>query len=201
MITLAGHKALMVNQVRELAELFGFETRNKYQVSDENGQAIAYAAEQQKGLLGFVLRQFLGHWRTFDLQFFTPDRRPFMKASHPFRFFFQRLDVEVGGRPIGAIQQRWVIFGRRFDVEGPQGQVLMTMFAGFWKIWSFPFKKSEREVALVAKKWSGALNEIFTDKDRFRIEYKDQTLNEDERHLILAAALFIDLKYFEKKAD
>ena len=201
MITLAGRKALMVHQVRELAELFGFETRNKYQVSDENGQAVAYAAEQHKGILGFLFRQFVGHWRPFEIQFFTPDRRPFMRAVHPFRFFFQRLEIEIGGRPIGAIQQRWAFFRKRFDVEGPQGQTLMTVSSGFFRLWSFPFEKSNREVALVAKKWSGALYELFTDKDRFLVEYKDASLSEDERHLILAAALFIDLQYFEAKAD
>ena len=65
---------LIVRQRAELAELLGFETRNKYSIEGEQGQALAFAAEQQKGTLGFLLRQFLGHWRSFEIQFFDPLR-------------------------------------------------------------------------------------------------------------------------------
>ena len=48
-ITLAGHSKLHVRQHHELGEWFGFETRNKYEISDESGRPVAYAAEQSKG--------------------------------------------------------------------------------------------------------------------------------------------------------
>ena len=108
---LTSQKALQVKQVRELAELFGIETRNKYQVSDENGQPIAFAAEQQKGFLGFLFRMFLGHWRSFNIHIFDSHRRLVLEAEHPFRLFFQRLVVSTpDGRALGAIQQRFAIF-------------------------------------------------------------------------------------------
>ncbi len=200
-LRLAPHRRLFVRQVRELVELLGFETRNKYQVSDEREQAVAYVAELQKGALGFLLRQFLGHWRTFEIHFFTPDRVPCMKAVHPFRFFFQRLEVsDIGGRKLGAVQQRWALFSKRFDVENAMGQVVLEMSSPLWKPWTFPFSRGGREMASVKKKWSGVFAEIFTDKDNFMIEFGDPRLTEDERKLILASAVFVDLRYFEAKA-
>jgi len=200
-VPLAQHRRLMVRQRHELGELFGYETRNKYEVVSEGGAPVAYAAEQQKGILGFLFRQFLGHWRKFEIQFFAPDRSPFMTARHPFRWFFQRLEVfDQAGVFVGAIQQRFSILTKRFDVQDAGGQVVMEVASPFWKIWTFPFMARGAQVAAVQKKWSGLLAEAFTDKDNFLVDLGEGGLGENERRLVLAAALFIDLQYFEKKA-
>jgi uncharacterized protein YxjI len=200
-VTLRHHQRLMVRQRFEAAELFGFETRNKYDVVGEGGAQVAFAAEQQKGFLGFLFRQMLGHWRTFDVHFFTPERTPFMTARHPFRWFFQRLEVyDAAGVFVGAIQQRFSFLTKRFDVVDASGQVVMQVSSPFWRMWTFPFTVRGAEVASVRKKWSGLLAEAFTDKDSFAVDFGDGALGEPERQLVLAAAIFIDLQYFERKA-
>ena len=199
-VTLRQHPRLFVRQRFELGEMFGFETRNKYEVVSENGVQVAFAAEQQKGFLGFLFRQTLGHWRTFDIHFFTPERTPFMVARHPFRWFFQRLEVyDEAGALVGAIQRRFSILTKRFDVQDAKGSVIMEVSSPFWRLWTFPFMTSGAEVACVRKKWSGLLAEAFTDKDNFAVELGN--LGENERRLVLAAAIYIDLMYFEKKAS
>jgi uncharacterized protein YxjI len=201
-VTLGQHRQLFVRQRFELAEMFGFETRNRYEVVSEGGAQVAYAAEQQKGFLGFLFRQSLGHWRTFDIRFFTPERVPFMTARHPFRFFFQRLEVyDEAGVLVGAIQRRFSILTKRFDVQDAIGNVIMEVSSPFWRLWTFPFVARGAEVACVRKKWSGLLAEAFTDKDNFAVDFGTDTLGENERRLILAAALYIDLMYFENKAS
>jgi len=193
--------SLMVEQRRELAELIGFETRNKYVISTKDGVMVAYAAEQQQGWWSFLVRQYLGHWRTFDIFVFDPNRTQVLVAHHPFRWFFQRLEVSTAeGRSLGALQKRFAWLAKRFDVEDAAGEVRMTVSSPLMSIWTFPFKKGSRSVAVVAKKWGGLLSESLTDKDRFRVEFSDPRLNLEERQLILAAALFIDLQYFERKA-
>jgi hypothetical protein len=200
-VPLAPHRRVMVRQRHEMGELFGFETRNKYEIVGEGGAPIAFAAEQQKGVLGFLFRQALGHWRTFDIQFFTPDRAPFMTARHPFRLFFQRLEIyDQAGVLVGAIQQRFSILTKRFDVQDASGQVVMEVSSPIWRPWTFPFTARGTQVASVQKKWSGLLAEAVTDKDNFLVDFGDGPLGENERRLVLAAALFIDLQYFERKA-
>ena len=58
-----------------------------------------------------------------------------------------------------------------------------------------------RSTALIEKKWSGLLTEMFTDKDNFRVAFLDPGLSAEQRMLVLAAAVFVDLQYFERKAQ
>jgi uncharacterized protein YxjI len=193
---------LIIRQRKELAELFGFETRNKYEICDQRGQVIGFCAEQQKGFLGLLIRQFLGHWRSFELHFYDNQRQQVFVVKHPFRIFFQRLEVfSTRGQYIGALQQRFAIFRKKFDIETPQGRVIMNMESGFLQFWTFPIFKNSVEAAVIRKKWSGLLKEAFMDADNFQVEFGRADLNEVERSLILASAIFIDLQYFERKAN
>jgi hypothetical protein len=143
-----------------------------------------------------------GHWRRFDIQFFSPDRQPLMIARHPFRIFFQRLEVlDARGALQGAMQQRFALLWKRFDVQDRTGRVIMTVKSPFWKPWTFPFVVNGREVAFVRKKFSGAFTELMTDADNFLIEIVNPQLPPAYRALLLAAAIFIDLQYFERKGD
>lgn len=197
-------RSLHIRQRKELAELFGWETRNKYEIVSDDGRPLAFAAEQQKGFLGLLFRQLFGHWRRFDIHFFGADRQPFMVARHPFRWIFQRLEVfDATGKFLGALQQRfgYGVF-KRFDLENARGETVLEVSSPFWRIWTFEFESVSGAVrAIIRKKWSGMLTEVFTDADNFRIEFTDPSLAPEERQLLLAAGLFIDLQYFERKAN
>jgi uncharacterized protein YxjI len=197
---LTHYSRLFVSQKFEAGELFGFETRNKYQIIDDQKNPIAFAAEQRKGLFGFLLRQYFGHWYKFDVHFFNAARELFFVAHHPFRWFFTRIELsDTAGRKIGAIQKRFSIFTKRFDVENAQGSVILEVSSPLWKLWTFQFTNHGREVAKVAKKWSGLFSEAFTDRDNFVLEFNQPTMSDEDRMLVLASAVFIDLLYFEKK--
>jgi uncharacterized protein YxjI len=192
----------LVRQKFEWAESIGYETRNKYQILREDGVPFAYAAEQGQGVLGILLRQFFGHWRRYDLHFFTPTREPMLVAHHPFRFFFHRLEIFTpDGRPLGAIQKRFSLLSKRFDVENESGSTILEVRSPIWKPWTFSFQHLDREQAVIRKRWSGIFSETFSDRDNFLIEFLTGEMRANERALILAAALFIDMMYFEKKAN
>lgn len=191
---------VFVRQIHELAEWIGFETRNKYQILDENKQEIGFAAEQQKGILGFLLRQYLGHWRKFDVHFFNTHRQLIMVGHHPFRWFFERIELRSAqGQTMGAIQKRFAIFSKKFDVENERGHTILEVSSPIWKIWTFTFKRRGKKVAEVKKKWSGIFSEAFTDRDNFMVDFMDPSLNEAEKHVVMASAVFVDLLYFERK--
>lgn len=192
---------VFVRQHREPWEwLAGIETRNKYLVADPGGVPVAWAAEQQRGLLGFVVRQFLGHFRRFEIQVFDPGRALALRVVHPFRWIFKRLEVQdAAGRAFGAVQQRFAFFHKSFDVQDARGRAVMQVRSGLFRPWRFDFERNGRVVAKVEKRWSGLLAETFTDRDQFRVTF-DPALGDDERLLVLAAAMFVDLRYFEAKA-
>lgn len=77
----------------------------------------------------------------------------------------------------------------------------MEVESPIFRLWTFLFKKREQEVARVQKKWGGLLTEVFTDRDSFLVEFIQAELSEQERQLVLATALFIDLVYFENHAN
>ena len=191
---------VLIQQKRELAELIGFETRNKYEIQIA-GQVAGFAAEQQKGVLGFLMRQMLGHWRTFEILIFSTSKKVVVRAHHPFRFFFQRLEVlSPEGQLWGALQQRFALLHKKFDLEDASGQVVLEVRSPIWRPWTFPFVVRGQERAVVRKKWGGVLREGFTDADRFELEFKDAELSYEERLVLVASALFIDLQYFERKS-
>lgn len=190
---------LHVVQRKELGELFGYESRNKYEIL-LGGQPWLYAVEQGKDLLGMLLRQFLGHMRSFEIHVFDMARTQTLRIVHPFRLWFQRLDVfGANGELIGAIQQRFSIFSKRFDVLDASGRVLLEVASPIWKPWTFTFLEGGQERAVVQKKWSGLGRELFTDADNFRVGFT-AGLAAPAKVLVLAAALFVDLQYFEHKA-
>lgn len=194
--------SLIVAQRRELAELFGFESRNKFEIRAETGESIGFAAEQDKSWLGMLARQFLGHWRRFNILIFDTAGELLYVAHHPFRIWFQRMELaDAADQPLGALQQRFSIFSKRFDVQDAAGRVVMSVSSPLWRPWTFAFERDGERVAAVRKRWSGGLKEMFTDADNFRVDFESDALGVTDRKLLLAAALFIDLLYFEKKAD
>lgn len=193
-------KMVKIAQRRELAELWGLETRNKYEIKDEQDNLIGFAAEQGKGAFAFLARYFLGHWRRFEIYVYNAQHQQVVTATHPFRFFFQRLDIyDANHTLIGAVQQRWSLLHKKFDIEDERGNCHMEVRSPLWKFWTFPVTRNGSEVGVIRKKWSGAITELFLDKDNFAVEFSTG-LNIKERTLLLVAGLFVDLQYFEKRA-
>ncbi len=190
---------LHVQQVWEGFEIvFGFETRNKYKILDKNLKPVAFAAEQSTGILGSIFRQFLGHWRTFQVVLYNENREKEYLLDFPFRWFFKTLFLtDIRGHKVGHLQQKFAIFRKKFDVYDQHGQLIAKINSSFFKFWTFEFFDGHRSLGKIQKKWSGVLGELFTDKDNFVISYNDPDLNQDVKVLMLATCLMVDIIYFE----
>jgi uncharacterized protein YxjI len=194
-------KELYVLQVKEIAEFFGFETRNKYQIKSSSGEDLLFAAETSKGFIETIKRLFLGHWRTFEIRFYKPDKQIYLTAIHPFRWIFRSFEIyDHNNNKMGSLEQRFAIFSKKFDVLDKNGKTILNVSSPLFKIWTFPFFHNGVEKARIEKKWSGLLKEAFTDADNFRIEFIRPDLEDDVKKILLASGIFIDLLYFEKKA-
>jgi uncharacterized protein YxjI len=193
---------IIICQRKELAEMFGFESRNKYEILNRQGTSFGFAAEDGKSFLGFLLRHWLGHWRSFTIHLFDSYRQPILQAEHPFRILLQEMELkDERGKVLGRLKQRFTLLQRVFDIEDARGRVLMTVSSPVWKLWTFEVRGDTGQVATIEKKWSGFLEEAFTDADRFRIVVHNSRLGLLERKLLVMAAIFVDLQYFEAKAE
>lgn len=196
--TITQVQRLHVRQVLEAFELIGFETRNKYQILDDQERPIAYAAEEKTGLGGNLLRHFLGHWRSFRVILFDHGRDAQYILNFPFRWFFKTLYIsDYNGRRIGHLEQRFAIFRKKFDLFDSNGQLVARINSSFFRFWTFEFYRENKKLATIQKKWSGALGEFFTDKDNFLVSFADPNLSVDTKVLMLSTCVMVDIVYFE----
>lgn len=201
-IDLRSEPRILVKQKRELVELIGIESKNKYEIYGHDSRLIAYCSEQGRGVFNFFSRMFFGHWRTFQMDILGPDQSLQLKINHPFRFLLPCFEVSyANGIRLGLIQQKFTIFSKELKISDFNTGSHFIMKSPFWRPWRFPFCRDKVEVAIVEKKFSGIFSEIFTDKDNFVLTYLDAKLGIEDRALLLSAAIFIDLAFFEKKAS
>ncbi len=196
----AGARHLKVGQVKEWGEILtGFETRNKYEVRDEHGRTILLAAEESTGLGAVLLRMFLKALRPFTMTLLDQGGNVFLRLRRPFRFMFHRIEVfDAEDRPLGAVERRFSLLRRIYDVLDTQGQTRITLFGPVFRPWTFEIRKSNEVVGKIQKKWSGLGRELFTDADNFGIEFSP-LLDHDDRLRLLAAVFLIDFVHFENR--
>jgi uncharacterized protein YxjI len=97
---------------------------------------------------------------------------------------------------VGAVQQRFAFFARRYDIQDAAGQVVAELHGPFFQPWTFQIRVGERAVGKITKQWSGFLKEAFSDADNFGVELGPE-LQGDARALSLAATFLIDFVHFE----
>jgi uncharacterized protein YxjI len=196
-------RLLHVQQVFEPLELFiDWETRNKFRILDQNNKQIGFAAEQNKGFFGALARQFLGHWRSFDVAIFDEERKKLFHLRFPFCWFFRECIIEDNsGKEIGRIEQRFAIFRKKFDLFSGSQSRFATVNSGLFKFWTFDVEDHNRKIGSVKKRMSGLLTEIFTDRDNFIVEYNSNEVGHDQKVIILSLSFMVDLIYFEKKGS
>lgn len=194
-------KRLLIRQKREWGEILtGFETRNRFEICDEEGNVVGMAAEEKTGLGGVLLRNLFGRCRASRVHIYGPDEQEVGLGEKPFRFYFHRMEARDRGRGIGAIQRRFSILHRKFTVEDAQGREVLEIVSPFIRIWTFKVRRDGEDVALIRKKWGGLLKEAFTDADVFGMEYLVDDLDPDTRKLLLVATFLIDFTCFEGNA-
>ncbi|MBI4606804.1 MAG: scramblase [Planctomycetes bacterium] len=191
-------KKILVRQTKEWGEiLIGFESRNRFEVLDEDGQVLGYAAEEAGGFTAVLLRNLLGHCRAATVHVYGPGGEELGRGVKPFRFFFHRMEVFEGGRKIGAVQRRFSVLHRKFTVEDASGQEVLTLLSPFLRIWTFKLLAEGQEVGRISKRWGGLLKEMFTDADVFGVEFTHPRLPQEVKKLLLVAVFLVDFTCFE----
>jgi len=188
---------LVIAQKKEWTEILsGFETKNKYEVLDTEGQSL-YAAFEVSG--SFIARTFLRSLRPFEIQILDFDQEVICQLKRPFRFYFHQLEIfDRDQRLLGRIDRQFSILRRRYIVYDGNGQELFELFGPILHPWTFNIRQNGVEVGKITKKWSGLLKEAYTDADNFGVSYPPG-LGIRAKALLLAAVLLIDFVHFEGK--
>ena len=196
---LSSISGLVVSQEKEWGEvLTGFETKNKYAISDESGRRLYLAAEEAGSTL---LRLFLKALRPFTIAVLTEGGEVVLRVRRPFRFYFHQAEVsDSQGQSLGVIARRFSVLRRVYSVLDSSGEEVFQLFGPLLHPWTFQIRNEEVEYGKITKKWSGLLKEGFTDADNFGVMFPadwDVKL----KALFLGAVFLIDFVHFENKGN
>lgn len=188
---------LMVRQTKEWGEiLIGFESKNRFEILDDQGQNLGLAAEESKGVGAIFARNLLGKCRKASIHIYNQDGTKIGRGEKPFRWWFHRMEVFDGDKKIGAIQRKWSLLNRKFAIENADGKEVMEIFSPMFRIWTFKLLFQGEECGRISKKWGGMLKEMFTDADSFGMECQPHVPTE-LRAILLVATFLIDFTCFE----
>jgi len=196
----ANRRRVMVHQMHEWGEiLLGFESKNRFELNDEDGTRLGLAAEEAKGVGAWFLRNIFGRCRKASIHIYDPDGNRVGRGEKPFRWFFHRMEAFDGDQKIGAIQRKWSLLHRKFVIENAAGQEVLEIYSPLFRIWTFKLLFQGNEVGRISKKWGGMLKEMFSDADIFGVEC-DENVPVEIRKVLLIATFLIDFTCFENNA-
>jgi len=197
--TLFTEPVIEVRQVVESLELMtDFEGRNKYKFFTPKGKPLAHAEEIDYGFAGAVLRNLLSLGRPFDMGISVMYTSEIIWLKRRFEFILSRIDVSDEDTVIGTVKQRFSLFKRKYDLNSHLTPRKLKITGSIFKPWTFNITADFRQVGSIKKKYSGFLKEAFTRADTFEIAFDERRLTRIERKLIFAAAIAIDIDYFER---
>lgn len=199
MQNLSSISRLVVTQQKEWGEILtGFETVNKYAVSDDSGRMLYWAAEEPGSILA---RWLLKALRPFTVAILARDGETVMRVERRFRFYFHRAEViDAHGQSLGVIERRFSLVRRIYSVFDPAGQEIFQLFGPILHPWTFQIKSDGVEHGKITKKWSGLLKEGFTDADNFGVTFPAEW-DVRLKGLFLGAVFLIDFVHFENKGN
>lgn len=196
----ADRRRVMVHQMHEWGEiLLGFESKNRFELNDEDGTRLGLAAEEAKGFGAWFLRNIFGRCRKASIHIYDPDGNKIGRGEKPFRWYFHRMEAFDGDQKIGAIQRKFSLLHRKFVIENAAGQEVLEIYSPLFRIWTFKLLFQGNEVGRISKKWGGMLKEMFTDADIFGVEC-DPNVPTEIRKVLLIATFLIDFTCFENNA-
>jgi len=193
---LAAAKGLVITQKKEMMEVFtGFETKNRYVISDAAGPQLYFAAEEGTG---FLSRNFLKSSRPWTIRVVHPDGTKALEISRPWRWFFHEAAIrDADGRVLGTIKRRWSLLRRVYSVCDSGGREICELFGPILHPWTFQIRSGGTEVGAIKKKWSGLVTEAFTKADNFGVQFPPDA-DPSLKAVLLGAVFLIDFCHFEK---
>ncbi len=194
---LSSISSLVIGQQKEWGEiLIGFETTNRYTISDVSGNRLYLAAEEAGSTL---LRWFLKALRPFTIAVLTENGQVVLRVVRPFRFYFHRAEVvDAKGQSLGVIEKRFSVLRRIYSVLDSSGAEVFQLLGPILHPWTFEIRKDGVEYGKITKKWSGLLKEGFTDADNFGVMFPAEW-DVKLKALFLGAVFLIDFVHFENK--
>lgn len=211
------HPTIVLTRQIEYANLiFNFETRNRYILSDTNGNSLGYLLERERSLGQMMIRQMTRLHRPFIVDLFDNQNNYLFKFQRGFSIVNSRVNVwnEIGQKDdylVGGSIQKWHPWRRKYELfsRSQRNDRDLEQFGYIdAPILSYEFpvmNEKGHTVGGVDRHWGGLGQEMFTDIGTYVINFQnsettrnDQVLNLNQRAVLLSNAISIDFDYFSR---
>jgi uncharacterized protein YxjI len=184
--------------IDEKVGMFKFE--NQYKIFNDEGHQLGRV--QQRMTLGQkFLRMIISPAALpFKIEIYDEKDAMILKVSRGWTFWMSKITIEdAQGMVLGYIKQKFKLFTPKFEVLDSQNMLLAEL-KGDWKAWDFQLKNSQGQtLATINKKWNGAMKELFTTADKYRVSIDGNLVNDTLKKIILSSAITIDMVLKERK--
>jgi uncharacterized protein YxjI len=178
--------------IDEKVGMFKFE--NQYKIFNDEGHQLGRV--QQRMTLGQkFLRMIISPAALpFKIEIYDEKDAMILKVSRGWTFWMSKITIEdAQGMVLGYIKQKFKLFTPKFEVLDSQNMLLAEL-KGDWKAWDFQLKNSQGQtLATINKKWNGAMKEIFTTADKYKVSIDGTLVNDTLKKIVLSSAITIDM--------
>ncbi|MBD3362690.1 scramblase [Candidatus Dojkabacteria bacterium] len=171
-----------------------FKMANQYQLQDEQQNDIGFVQEVVPGWAKFA-RFFLNkQLLPFELSIMDENQNLLAKIKRGFTLAMPKVQVfDANEKLIGTFRGKFKLLGVKFEIQDEEGNIVGEI-NGNWKGWDFTITdQNGNQIGTVNKKWAGAMKEIFTTADRYKVEINPSVAEDENKILMVAVAISIDM--------
>lgn len=182
---------------------FTIDQGARYVVRTPSGSGVLRRQESAGALLA---RLFVAPFRRQRFELLDARENPVLILERHFeKVIMSRLDVFLDdgagdpGRALGVVERNFSLLESRYELKDASGGVFARLIKPTLSVWQFRLETAAGLASgAVAKHWSGFVTEWLSDADDFGVDFGPHPWTREQRAVIVAAALSIDLDVFER---
>lgn len=173
---------------------------NRYSVYNERGEQTGQVVQRMSSGLKFLSLILNKAMFPFKLEIRDTNDQVLVTIQRGWTFWMSKIKIlDVSGTEIGYINQKFKLFKPTFRIHDADGTQI-GLIQGDWKAWNFTITGPNGEtIGTVTKKWAGALQELFTDADKYRVSIVPEYSENTNKVNIVSTAIVIDMVLKERK--
>ncbi|HEV8286183.1 MAG TPA: phospholipid scramblase-related protein [Chitinophagaceae bacterium] len=171
-----------------------FKFHNHYNVFDGSGLQIGSVVQRVSGWHKF-LRLFLNKQMfPFHLEIIDSSENVLVAIYRGWTFWMSKIVIkDANGLVLGYIRQKFKLFKPTFRIFNST-EIEIGLITGDWKAWNFEIKDLNGSVVgTINKKWAGAMKEIFTTADKYRVSIVPGYDEDTNKINIVSTAIIVDM--------
>ncbi|MGJ8760574.1 MAG: phospholipid scramblase-related protein [Polaribacter sp.] len=177
-----------------------FKFKNCYKVFNDKGNEVG--SVNQTLTSGEKAIRFILNKTMLPFQLEVKDASGNLQASisRGWTFFMSTIRIDdAKGNTIGTIKQKFKLLKPTFKIYN-KSEELVAVITGDMKAWNFQVNDaSDKEIGTITKKWNGALKEVFTTADKYKVDLNAGFTDEANKIVILSSAITIDIVWRESR--